>query len=310
MSHLLDLARELNYPTPFLLVDLQVVRERYRAIRDSVPGVEVFYAVKANDHPAVLRALAAEGSSFEVSSSREMEDLRALGVDPRCIASFNPIKTPSFVGAMEAGGSRLMAVDSVDEVEKIAARAPNAQVAVRINVESEGSDWPLDDKFGVEPFEALPLLRLARQLGLDAAGLTFHVGSQCRNADSWRKAIHRCAAIWEDAAAEDLRMKVLSLGGGMPANHGKPTPSVQEIGTTIWSALRETGLTADRGVRLIVEPGRGVVAEAAIMVTSVIAKAQRSGAEWVFIDAGVFNGLMETICGFQYELSTTSAAAA
>jgi len=72
----------------------------------------------------------------------------------------------------------------------------------------------------------------------------------------------------------------------------------------IGRALRDTGLSVRDGVRLIIEPGRGVVAEAAIMVTSVIAKATRAGAEWVFIDAGVFNGLMETICGFQYELST------
>jgi len=301
---LLERAHALDYPTPFLLVDLNGVREKYRAIRESVPGVQVFYAIKANGHPAVLRALAAEGSCFEVSSVAELEALQRLGVPADCIASFNPIKTPAFIAAMGAYGATLMAVDSADEVTKLAQGATNAAVAVRLNVENEGSDWPLDDKFGVEPHEALPLLRQARELGLDPAGLTFHVGSQCRNPDSWRKAIERCASVWREAQAAGIELTVLSLGGGIPAQHGKPTPSISDVGNAIQRALRQTGL--DRGVRLIIEPGRGIAAEAAVMVTTVIAKAKRSGAEWVYVDAGVFNGLMETICGFSYELSTTS----
>jgi ornithine decarboxylase len=81
-------------------------------------------------------------------------------------------------------------------------------------------------------------------------------------------------------------------------------PSLDEIGAVIAESLQACRLTAADGVRLIIEPGRGVVAEAAIMATSVIAKACRAGTEWVYIDAGVFNALMETICGFSYELST------
>jgi ornithine decarboxylase len=178
LPDLLETAAALDHETPFLLLDLQRVREKYRAIKGSVDGVQVFYAIKANDHPAILRALAAEGSCFEVSSEFELRALQELGVPADCIASFNPIKTPRFVAAMSAYGSTLMAVDSVDELAKLAQHGPNAEVAIRLNVENEGSDWPLDDKFGVEPHEALPLLRRARDLRLKAAGLTFHVGSQ------------------------------------------------------------------------------------------------------------------------------------
>jgi ornithine decarboxylase len=298
---LLEAAKALEYDTPFLLIDLDRVRAQYRAIRDSLPGVEVFYAIKANDHPAILRALAAEGSCFEVSSLAELRGLQQLGVAPDCIASFNPVKAPAFIDAMHAYGSTLMAVDSEQELRKLVAQAPGARVAVRLNVENEGSDWPLDDKFGVEPHEALALLRQSRELGLAAAGLTFHVGSQCRNPASWQKAIARCAAVWRQASAAGIELSVLSLGGGIPARHGKPTPTIQAIGEVIRQALRETGL--DQRARLIIEPGRGIVAEAAVMVTRVIAKAKRAGVDWVYIDAGVFNGLMETICGFTYELS-------
>ncbi len=306
MIDLLETAASLDHETPFLLLDLERVRRKYRDIRASVEGVQVFYAIKANDHPAVLRTLAREGSCFEVSSLSELQALQALGVPADCIASFNPIKTPRFVAAMSAYGSTLMAVDSMEELDKLALHGPNAAVAIRLNVENEGSDWPLDDKFGVEPYEALPLLRRARDLGLQPAGLTFHVGSQCRNAASWKKAIARCAEVWGSAAAEGIGLSVLSLGGGIPAWHGKPAPSIQEIGDVIGQALCEHRLSARDGVRLIIEPGRGVVAEAAIMATSVIAKALRAGAEWVYIDAGVFNALMETICGFSYELATSS----
>jgi len=303
VSSLLEAAASLEHETPFLLLDLEVVRCKYREIRQSVDGVQVFYAIKANDHPAILKALAAEGSCFEVSSVAELRALQELGVPADCIASFNPIKTPKFVAAMSAYGSTLMAVDSMEELHKLAKQGRNAEVAVRLNVESEGSDWPLDDKFGVEPFEALPLLRRARDLGLRPAGLTFHVGSQCRNAESWRKAIARCATVWKEARAEGIELSVLSLGGGIPAWHGKPTPSIEEIGQAIRKALCEHHLAAEHGVRLIIEPGRGIVAEAAIMATSVIAKARRGGADWVYVDAGVFNALMETIAGFTYELS-------
>lgn len=302
---LLEDAAALEHETPFLLLDLDVVRRKYREIQRSIDGVEVFYAIKANDHPAILKALAAEGSCFEISSLVELEALQKLGVPADCIASFNPIKTPKFIAAMHGYGSLLLAVDSFEELRKLAKDCPNSAVCVRLNVENEGSDWPLDDKFGVEPFEALPLLRRARELGLAPAGLTFHVGSQCRDAGSWRKAIERCAGVWQEAAAEGMKLSVLSLGGGIPAWHGKPMPTIVEIGSVIRDALQEHCLSAKHGVRLIVEPGRGIVAEAAIMATSVIAKARRGGTEWVYVDAGVFNALMETIAGFTYELTST-----
>ncbi|HEX6512927.1 MAG TPA: type III PLP-dependent enzyme, partial [Chloroflexota bacterium] len=199
-----------------------------------------------------------------------------------------------------------MAVDSTQELDKLAQRAHEAEVAVRLNVENEGSDWPLDDKFGVEPHEALPLLRRARELGLTPAGLTFHVGSQCRDALSWRKAIERCAEVWAESDRAGIELSVLSLGGGIPAQHGKPTPSVDEIAQVIRQALDQMRLSVGHGVRLIIEPGRGIVAEAAVMVTSVIAKARRAGVDWVYVDAGVFNALMETICGFTYEITADS----
>jgi len=306
LRNLLEAATALDYETPFILLDLDGVREKYRAIRGSVDGVQVFYAIKANDHPAILRTLASEGSCFEVSSVYELRALQQAGVPADCIASFNPIKSPQFVAAMGAYGSTLMAVDSMDELAKLAEHAPKAEVAIRLNVENDGSDWPLDDKFGVEPNEAVPLLRRARDLGLKTAGLTFHVGSQCRNALSWKEAIDRCAAVWREARAEGIELTVLSLGGGIPARHGKPTPTIDEIGQVIRESLKAAGLAASDGVRLIIEPGRGVVAEAAIMATSVIAKARRGGTDWVYIDAGVFNALMETICGFTYEITASS----
>jgi len=303
---LVHAATALTHETPFFLLDMDRIRQKFREIKASVDGVQVFYASKANNHPAILKALAGEGSCFEVSSVAELRELQELGVPADCIASFNPIKAPRFIAAMGEYGSTLMAVDSFEELDKMARLAPNAEVAVRLNVENEGSDWPLDDKFGVEPFEALPLLRRARELGLNPAGLTFHVGSQCRNALSWKAAIGRCAEVWQQAAAEGMPLSVLSLGGGIPAQHGKPTPSIEQIGHVIRQSLCEHRLSAADGVRLIIEPGRGVVAEAAILVTSVIAKAKRAGAEWVYLDAGVFNALMETIAGFTYELSTSS----
>jgi ornithine decarboxylase len=292
-------ARDLS--TPALLLDRGLLVDSYRALTEALPRAGVYYAIKANPHPEVVAVLARAGSGFEVASLAELELALRSGGRPERIISSNSIKRPDLLEASAACGVDRFAFDSEDELQKIARYAPGSRVYCRVVVDNSGSDWPLSRKFGVPPEDALAMLLDAAALGLRPEGLSFHVGSQCLDASSWRRALETCAVIWADAARHGLALRLLNVGGGFPVRHLKHTPPWREIGAEIGRAVGEL-FPAD--VELIVEPGRALVGGAAVMVASVIGKARRGEERWVYLDVGVFNGLMESIGGLGYELRT------
>jgi ornithine decarboxylase len=289
-----------RFETPFFLVDRGIVRENLRALR-AATGAHVYYAVKANAHPEILRALADEGSGFEVASTAELRAVLDLGVAAERVVSSNPVKLPSFIRQAAASGVNRFAVDSTEELRKIERDAPGASVYARVAVDNSGSDWPLSRKHGVHPSEAVDLLVEARARGLDAMGLTFHVGSQCRDPRSWRAAMLTMAELWQRASRRGLALRTLNLGGGFPVQHLKAIPELGEIGDLVRTLFAEH---FPAGTELVVEPGRALVGSAAVLVTSAIGKARRDDGDWLYLDAGVFNGLMESIGGFEYEYRT------
>lgn len=290
--------------TPVLVMDLARVRESYRRIRGSVPDLQVYYAVKANDAPEISETLAAEGAGFEIASLAELRMLQRLGVPASRIMCLHPIKSLELITELESCGVRRIAIDSLDELEKVAALAPRARPLVRITVSNEGSAWPLSHKFGVPPAQALELLRAADARGLKPCGLTFHVGSQCLNPETWQGAIETCASVWKQARREGIGLEILSLGGGVPANHAPIVPSPESVGGAIDEALCDTGLCRHHGVTVTIEPGRGIVGNAGTLVASVIGTAVRETGRWAYLDVGTFHGLMETIDGISYKVVT------
>lgn len=293
-----------NYKTPFLLIDLKKIRENYRNIEKAFPDIEIFYAMKANDSPEILKVLAKEGSSFEVSSLNELKSLIRLNIEPKRIMCLNSIKSIEFLKYMSKVGISIMAYDSLTEVDKIAQYAPGSILILRVNVSNEGSDWPLTRKFGIDAVEALPYLIYAKNKGLIPGGVTFHVGSQCLNKNNWANALYTCDEIWKQAKNEGINLNILSLGGGLPTQHLKKIPTIKEISDPTLKALKRNFKTAEGRLRVTIEPGRGLVGDAAIMVASVLGSAKRGTEDWLYIDVGVFNGFMETIEGFAYEMKT------
>lgn len=293
-----------KYKTPFLLFDLNQIRENYRKIKQSINNVDIFYAIKANSHPRILEVLRDEGSSFEVSSLNETKMLLKLGIPTEKIISLNPIKSPQFLKEMQRLGVEMMAYDSKDEIDKIAEFAPKSKVILRIVVNNEGSDWPLTKKFGVDASEALEMFRYAKRKNVEPIGLTFHVGSQCLNKNNWASALYICDDIWNRAKKENVSLSLISLGGGLPIEHTKPIPEIKVIGESINKVLGTNFQTSRDKLTVTIEPGRAMVGDAAIMVSTVVGKARRGNEDWVYLDVGVFNGLMETVENFMYELKT------
>lgn len=189
------------------------------------------------------------------------------------------------------------AYDSFDEVDKMARFLPGCNVYVRLSVPNEGSEWPLSKKFGVEHDEATELLLYARGKGLNPVGITFHVGSQCTNIYNWNTALDKAKALWDIAERNGIRLNLLNIGGGYPIKYTKHVVEVDAIEKNVNNLIYEK---FPHDVRIFIEPGRAVVGDAGIFVTSVLGKAKRADENWLYIDVGVFNGLMESVGGIKY----------
>jgi len=286
-------------PTPLVLFDCQVVRQKYALIRKSLPLAEVFYAIKANPHPHIVATLHGLGCGFEVSSGPELRLAVEAGATPEKLICSNPVKAPEFIRQAREAGVVHFAVDSVEDIRKMARHAPGAQLRLRLAVDNSQSEWPLGGKYGAQPQEIPELLAAARSLGLPVTGLTFHVGSQCLSAESWIRALEACRAVFDVARELGHRMSLINLGGGLPIKYTRPVPEIEAIGSKITEFVATTFPEVER---LEVEPGRALVGDAAVLVASVIGKAVRSGKRWLYLDAGVYNCLLESLGGIRYEM--------
>src|SRR3984957_7777879 len=157
-----------------LVVDLDVVRDNYKAFANALPDTRVFYAVKANPSPEVRSVIAGLGSCFAPASVPEIEMVLAAGATPERISYGNTIKKERDIARAFALGVRLFAVDCKAEVEKIARAAPGAKVFCRFLFGCAGAEWPLSRKFGCDPDMAVDVLEHAHKLGLEACGGSFH----------------------------------------------------------------------------------------------------------------------------------------
>lgn len=305
-----EFLRDERPATPCLIVALDVVAERYAELAAALPRAAVYYAVKANPEPAVVALLAALGASFDVASPAEIDLCLAAGVTADRISYGNTIKKQTDIAYAHDHGVRLFAFDSAAELDKLADAAPGASVFCRLLTTGQGADWPLSRKFGCEPDMAVDLLVAAADLGLDPCGVSFHVGSQQRDTSQWDPALERAAGVFAEVAARTgghVRLRIVNLGGGFPAHYLEGVPEVGEYAEAIEAAV-ERHFGADRPA-MLVEPGRYVVGDAGVLQTEVVLVARKSYSDaerWVYIDAGVFGGLAETLGeAIKYRLVTS-----
>jgi ornithine decarboxylase len=283
---------------PALVLDVARVRRNARRFAAAMPSVRPHYAVKANPDRRVLLALAQEGAGFEIASIAELDLLQSIGVPTHEIFYSNPVRATAAIEYAARRGVEWFAFDCVQELAKFARCKPDAKLYLRIETTNEGSDWPLAGKFGAAERDIDPIIDEAKRLQLDIAGVTFHVGSQCRNPENWRTAIGSARAVFRRLAAAGLRPRLLDVGGGFPVQLTKPVPGIDSIGALIAQEIAQF----DPQVKVIAEPGRFLVADAACFVVHVIGTAMRNGQRWMHWDAGVFGGLFETTDGLRYNL--------
>ena len=305
-----DVLPVVGVPTPYLATDLDLVADRYDSFRAALPEVATFYAMKCNPVPEILRTLAGRGAGFEVASIGELRTLQAIGVEPADVLYSNPVKPPEHIAQAHAAGLWRFSFNSAGELAKIAEHAPSAAVYVRLYVDDTDSVVPLSSKFGTGVEDAHDLLVLADRLGLQPYGITLHVGSQCTAPGAWRAAIASAGRLMDLLLPDDIVLKMLDLGGGFPARYTTGVPPIEQIGAIVGDALADLPY---RPVLVAAEPGRYLVAEAAVLATTVIGRERRAGADWLFVEVGAYHGLGEVLPtpgGWRYPMWSTADAAA
>ena len=274
-----------EFGSPLLILDCERVRVQLRKLKKALPRVDLHYALKPLPHPAVVATVLAEGASLDLATSGEVHLARRLGVDPaRCIHT-HPIKRPEDIANALEFGVRLFVADNPDEVRKFAHLTDRAELLLRVSFRNPGAMVDLSRKFGCDPEDLLELARLAADLGVRVSGLSFHVGSQVRDAARHVEAVNACMKLMRAARRERLgSFDVLDIGGGFPIDYAQP---VQDIGR-FCAPLRAALAPLPRRVRVIAEPGRYIAGPAAIGVATVMGRARREGHWWYYLDDGLY----------------------
>ncbi len=283
---------------PFMILRTAVVAANLARLRAAIPRAEVFYAVKANNHPAILETLHRDRCSFDISSHRELATLVAMGVNPEETIHSNPVKSIAEFDAAVEAGARVFVADNISELDKFAKYGDRAGVLLRFKTGYGGSVVNLSYKFGADPSDIPPMLARIRELGLSFKGFCFHVGSQCTAIDKYTSCIDIARELIALAAGQGLATEILDIGGGFPIPYTDDVPAIETIGAEISAALARQ-IPPD--IRVICEPGRFICGDAMTLFSSVIGKAVREGVTWYYIDDGLygsFSGRLYDQCSY------------
>ena len=287
-----------NLETPCVVVNLKTIKKNYQKLRENFPYADIFYAIKANPHEEIITMLNEMGSCFDIASRYELDKVLKLGVSPERLSYGNTIKKAKDIAYFYEKGVRMFATDSKDDLKNIAQFAPGSRVYVRILVENTTSaDWPLSRKFGCHPDMAYDLCIQARDSGLIPYGISFHVGSQQRDIGQWNDAIAKTKYLMDSLEEEEeIKLEMVNMGGGFPASYVTPANDLSEYASEINRYLDDD--FGEERPRIILEPGRSLVGDSGILVTEVVMISRKNNTalfRWVYLDTGLFNGLIETL---------------
>jgi ornithine decarboxylase len=247
----------------FFVADLGEVYRQHLRWKVSLNRVKPHYAVKCNPDPEVLRLLAALGTGFDCASKTEMETVLAMGVDPTRIIYAQPCKTKSHLRYAAKNQVKQLTFDNADELHKVKALFPDAELYLRILTDDSASLCPLSLKFGASLDSTRNLLETAKALDLNVVGVAFHIGSGASDPQAFLKAVQDARYVFDQAAEFGFDMNTLDVGGGFCSE------TFESMASVLSAALDEY---FPPSVRIIGEPGRYYVSAAFNLACHVIAR--------------------------------------
>jgi ornithine decarboxylase len=285
-----------EHGTPLFVVDHDQLRRNYAQFKRYLPRIQAYYAVKANSDPAIVKTFYQAGASFDVASMPEfrivhqyIKDLpdkeRQDWIWDKIIYA-NPIKANETLQDLNQY-KPMVTYDNYEEIKKIKKYAPLAGLALRLKVPNTGAMVELSSKFGASPGEAVDMILAADKAGLVVEGLSFHVGSQTTNFQNYVAAINLAANLFKEAKDRGYtKMNLLDIGGGFPAPYDDSVKPFRQLAKTI---NRELERLFPKNIQILAEPGRFLVATAAVAVSKIVGKAARDGKLCYYINDGVYH---------------------
>ena len=301
--------RELikRHGTPLMVINRAKLVEEYKRFARLLPRVRLYYAIKANPHPDIIKTFRDLGGCFDVASEGEVRHVLMQGVDPGKLIFANTVKRPEALEFARRAKVKLMTFDNEPELYKIAKHAPGSRVLARLKVANLGSMVELSLKFGADQELIVPMLLKARQLGLKPEGLSFHVGSQCANYDNYHRAFEVAAEIASEAAERGLKIKTIDIGGGFPIRHFKSDTA--DLDSVARHMRRELDRLFPKDIEIIAEPGRALCGPAGMLICRVIGRSIRNNKNYYYLDDGVygdFSGIVFDHCKYDFRTLVTT----
>ena len=293
--------RMTEFNTPFFLFDLDKILVNINRLYDSLNPDQIFFALKSNSLPPILKTISEHGCGFEANNIFEFEKAVSAGTQPSNIINSSPITSALDVRNMYASGLDCFTFDSKDQVQNLKINAPGAKTVMRLSSTNEGSRFNLSKNLGVDPESSVDMLSYAKANGLRIYGLIFHVGSQCHSPSNWRDGIAHCAELFKQFP----ELEVINIGGGFPVRYNGSIPDITYISQVINQSINNS---FEKRPILHVEPGRFIIGDCALACASVTNVHRQKFISRAAVDLSVFGGLMEIIeigDGFQYPIETT-----
>ncbi len=262
--------------TGFFIVDLSVIIHQYRKWIEYLPRVKPFYAVKCNPDELLIKTLGILGTGFDCASKNEITlALDAINGDASRIIFANPAKADTHLRYARGVDVDLMTFDNMYELLKIVNYHPNADLIVRIKVDDSFSLCRFNSKFGADVEDVDGLMKLAKTIGLNIVGVSFHVGSGCNNVEAYKTAIEKSRKVFDIGKENGYELKILDIGGGFPGTD-EANIKFEDIAHTINKAIdiyfSVEDFPEDYNLQIIAEPGRYFAAASHTLVLNVIAK--------------------------------------
>jgi ornithine decarboxylase len=301
MKNLISFQAKGDSETPYILLDLSKIESNLSFFKDTMgfSSEDIFYPVKVNSDEEVIRLLHSLSCHFEVGAISEIEHLIQNGINPMDILYGNPVKWAKHIQQAYQFGITTYGADTERELKKISENAPRSCVYFRIDIDNTGAEWALKGKFGANIKEIPRFFSTAKQYQLEPLGISFHLGWNNANEETWRNVFENINNWILENNKTTLDIKTINIGGGFPAHLNNQFDDLVGISRVVLPYLTKW---RNKGIRVLAEPGSFLLANAGVLVTSVIEVVERKGKTWVFLDSGIFQGFYWILGGLKYNI--------
>jgi len=303
-----QLAKEVG--TPLYVYSRSALVENFKQFDSAFADTPhlVCFAVKANSNLSLLKLFRDLGAGYDIVSGGELFRVRQVGVDPQKVVFSGVGKKNAEIDYALNSNILLFNVESKAELDAIEARGKvlniEARVSFRVNPDIDPETHPhistglQRHKFGVSMDEALPLYQEAVSLSqVEPVGISCHIGSQVTSLKPFIEATQRMLKLVDELTASGIRLQYIDLGGGLGIRYNDEAPP-----TVVEYAAALSALLAGRSETLILEPGRILSANAAVLLTEVLYLKQSQGRQFVVVDAGMNDLIRPGLYGAYHEI--------